>query len=123
VIFCVDIMSGWTLRQRKRYHCVLMSARNEGCLSADRARGILNIRLSDNAARCTERQRVVGGRPAQRAFSGFWAMAARTNSSWAPRGATQSKPVEPQDALEVRKPHLDLLALTSRLFETLRANE
>jgi len=46
-------------------------------------------------------------------------MAARTNSS----RAAQSKPVEPQDALEVCKPHLDLLALTSRLFETLRANE
>ena len=52
----------------------------------------------------------------------FWAMAARTNSSWA-SGAAQSKPVEPQDAFELRKSHLDLLALASRLFETHRANE
>src|SRR5258708_39494802 len=31
--------------------------------------------------------------------------------------AAQSKPVQPQDALEVCKPHLDLLTLTSRLLE------
>jgi hypothetical protein len=37
--------------------------------------------------------------------------------------AAQSKPVEPQDTLEVCKPHLDFLALTPRLFEALGANE
>ena len=65
---------------------------------------------------------MVGERPALRAFSGFerW----RLEQTHPGRlGATQSKPVEPQDALEVYKPHLDLPALTSRLFETLRANE
>ena len=36
---------------------------------------------------------------------------------------TQSKPAELQDALQVREPHLDLLALTSRLLEALGASE
>jgi hypothetical protein len=36
---------------------------------------------------------------------------------------TQSKPAELQDALEVRKPHLDLLALAPRLLKVLSANE
>jgi len=50
-------------------------------------------------------------------------MAARTNSSRAPSCTTQSKPTELQDALQVRKPHLDRLALTSRCFEALGASE
>ena len=37
--------------------------------------------------------------------------------------ATQSQPTEPQDALQVCEPHLDLLALAPRLFEALGANE
>jgi hypothetical protein len=37
--------------------------------------------------------------------------------------AAQSKPTEPQDALQVREPHLDLLALTPRLLEALGASE
>jgi len=37
--------------------------------------------------------------------------------------AAQSKPTEPQDALQVREPHLDLFALTPRLFEGLGAGE
>jgi hypothetical protein len=37
--------------------------------------------------------------------------------------AAQSKPVKPQDALEVCKPHLDLLALAPRLLEAIGANE
>jgi hypothetical protein len=40
-------------------------------------------------------------------------------ASW----TVQSKPAELQDALEVRKPHLDLLALAPRLLEVLGANE
>ena len=40
-------------------------------------------------------------------------------ASW----TTQSKPAELQDALQVREPHLDLLALTSRLLEALGASE
>ena len=36
---------------------------------------------------------------------------------------TQSKSAELQDALQVRKPHLDLLALTSRYLEALGASE
>jgi hypothetical protein len=44
-------------------------------------------------------------------------------ASWYTKGAAQSKPVEPQDTFELRKSHLDLLALAQRLFETLRANE
>jgi hypothetical protein len=40
-------------------------------------------------------------------------------TSW----ATQSEPTELQDALQVRKPHLDLLALTSRRLEALGASE
>jgi hypothetical protein len=40
-------------------------------------------------------------------------------ASW----ATQSKPTELQDALHVRKPHLDLLALTSRRLEALGSSE
>jgi hypothetical protein len=40
-------------------------------------------------------------------------------TSW----TTQSKPAELQDALEVRKPHLDLLAFTSRRLEALGASE
>src|ERR1700716_3758520 len=38
-------------------------------------------------------------------------------------GATQAKPTEPQDALQVCEPHLDLLALPSRLLKTLGASE
>ena len=37
--------------------------------------------------------------------------------------APQSKPSEPQDALEVREPHLDLLTLAPRLIEALGASE
>jgi hypothetical protein len=37
--------------------------------------------------------------------------------------AAQSKPTEPQDALQVREPHLDLLALTPRLLEALGTSE
>jgi len=40
-------------------------------------------------------------------------------ASW----TAQSKPAELQDALEVRKPHLDLLALAPRLVDVLGANE
>jgi hypothetical protein len=36
---------------------------------------------------------------------------------------TQSKSAELQDALEMREPHLDLLALTSRRLEALGASE
>ena len=41
------------------------------------------------------------------------------STSW----TTQSKPTELQDALQVREPHLDLLALMSRLLEALGASE
>jgi hypothetical protein len=41
------------------------------------------------------------------------------SASW----TTQSKPTEPQNALEMRKPHLDLLTLTPRLLETFGASE
>jgi hypothetical protein len=37
--------------------------------------------------------------------------------------ASQSKPVEPQDALHMRKSHLDLLAFEARLLERLRAGK
>ena len=37
--------------------------------------------------------------------------------------ATQSKPAELQDALQVREPHLDLLALTPRPLEGLGASK
>jgi hypothetical protein len=40
-------------------------------------------------------------------------------ASW----TAESKPAELQDALEVRKPHLDLLALAPRLLKVLGANE
>jgi len=40
-------------------------------------------------------------------------------ASW----TAQSKPAELQDALEVCKPHLDLLALAPRLLEVLGADE
>jgi hypothetical protein len=40
-------------------------------------------------------------------------------ASW----ATQSQSTEPQDALQVCEPHLDLLALPSRLLEALGASE
>ena len=40
-------------------------------------------------------------------------------ASW----ATKSKPTKPQDALQVCEPHLDLLALTSRLLKALSASE
>jgi hypothetical protein len=40
-------------------------------------------------------------------------------ASW----ATKSKPAELQDALQVRKSHLDLFALAPRLLEALSANE
>jgi hypothetical protein len=40
-------------------------------------------------------------------------------ASW----ATQSKSTEPQDALQVCEPHLDLLALPSRLLKALSASE
>jgi len=41
------------------------------------------------------------------------------SASW----ATQSKPTEPQDALQVCEPHLDLLALPLRLLKALGASE
>ena len=37
--------------------------------------------------------------------------------------APQSKPVEPQDALHMRKSHLDLLAFAARLLERLRVGK
>jgi hypothetical protein len=37
--------------------------------------------------------------------------------------STQSKPTELQDALQVREPHLDLLALMSRLLKAFGASE
>src|SRR6266567_3990587 len=37
--------------------------------------------------------------------------------------AAQSQSIEPQDALQMCEPHLDLLALAPRLFEALGANE
>ena len=40
-------------------------------------------------------------------------------ASW----ATQSKSTEPQDALQVCEPHLDLLGLTSRLLKALGTSE
>jgi len=40
-------------------------------------------------------------------------------ASW----ATQSQPTEPQDALQVGEPHLNLLALTPRLLEAVGASE
>ena len=38
-------------------------------------------------------------------------------------GPTQPEPTELQDALQVREPHLDLLALAPRLLEALGASE
>ena len=38
-------------------------------------------------------------------------------------GATQSQSAEPQDALQVCEPHLNLLSLTSRLLEALGASK
>ena len=48
-------------------------------------------------------------------------MAARTilGASW----ATKSKPTEPQDALQMCEPHLDLLPLAPRPLKVLGANE
>jgi hypothetical protein len=46
-----------------------------------------------------------------------------TNSSWVASRAAQSKPIEPQDALQVGEPHLNLLTLAPRLFEALGAGE
>jgi hypothetical protein len=40
-------------------------------------------------------------------------------ASW----ATKPKPTKPQDALQVRKPYPDLLALTSRRLEAVGARE
>src|SRR5262249_39163840 len=40
-----------------------------------------------------------------------------------PSWATEGKPIEPKNALQVGKSHLDALAITSRLFESLGANE
>src|SRR6202011_2935898 len=40
-------------------------------------------------------------------------------ASW----ATKSKPTKPQDALKMREPHLNLLALTSRLLKPFGASE
>jgi hypothetical protein len=70
----------------------------------------------------THRAGAGGGRTTNTA-SRFQAMAAKTNSSWAASRAAQSKPVEPQDALEVCKPHLDFLPLTSQLLEALGTTE
>jgi hypothetical protein len=50
-------------------------------------------------------------------------MAARTKLVLSASWTTQSKPTKLQDALQVREPHLDLLALMSRLLEALGANE
>src|SRR5882762_10083809 len=50
-------------------------------------------------------------------------MAARTNFILGTTRTTQSQPTEPQDALQVCEPHLDLLALPSRLLKALGASE
>jgi transposase len=41
----------------------------------------------------------------------FWAMAASTNSSCAPRGPRRRRRPEPKNALQVREPHLDALTV------------
>jgi len=40
-----------------------------------------------------------------------------------PARATESKAIEPQDALEVSEPHLNALAITPRLLERFSSNE
>ena len=44
----------------------------------------------------------------------FWAVAARRNSSRAPVGPSQSKPIELENAFEMGEQHLDLLAQSAR---------
>ena len=47
-------------------------------------------------------------------FLRFWAVAANRNSSLAPLGPRRRNAVEPENALETSKQHLDLLSLTTR---------
>jgi hypothetical protein len=50
-------------------------------------------------------------------------MAAKTNSSWAPCGPRSRNRLSFRDTLQVREPHLDLLALTSRLRKAFGTSE
>src|SRR5665213_1448633 len=52
----------------------------------------------------------------------FWAVAARRNSSWA-AGASQSQPIESEDAFEVGEQHLDLLPLAARYDVSVRLGD
>ena len=47
----------------------------------------------------------------------FWAIAASVNSILGAARTAQPKATEPQDALEVREPHLDALAIVARALE------
>ena len=69
------------------------------------------------------RARAGGGRATSDASRRrFWAMAARTNSSWAPRGPRSRS--RPSFRMGFKcEPHLDLLALTSRLLKVFGAGE
>jgi hypothetical protein len=44
----------------------------------------------------------------------FWAMAVSVNSNWAPRGPRNRRRLSRKDTLQVRKQHLDALAITAR---------
>jgi hypothetical protein len=55
----------------------------------------------------------------QKTAEGFRVTYIMRNAAW----ATKSKPTKPQDALKMREPHLNFLALTSRLLKPFGASE
>src|SRR5258708_26738730 len=82
----------------------------------------LTLLRNSNATRCTESCRRRQGdqrwQPSQVLSDG-----GQNKLILGTTRATQSQPPEPQDALEVCEPNLDLLALSSRLLEALGASE
>ena len=83
------------------------------------------LTLSTQLPRCAMHMAPAGGGRATSDASRrrFWADSGQNQLILGASWTTQPKPTQPQDALQVCEPHLDLLALTPRLLEALGASE
>jgi hypothetical protein len=75
-----------------------------------------------DATQCTEPEREVVVRPAPRTVA-VLSDGGQNKLILGASRATQSEPTELQDALQVGEPHLDLLALPTRLLKAFGARE